>query len=563
MARLRRLLPIAAALVASCAHPSPAPRPPEPAPAPPAAPDPLVAIRADVEALLAAQGEILWRSWTAGQPGDPASALEGRERVLAPESLARVQEAAARAAGDERRALELLRAFLVGERLGHETAASGGRLARARAQAALTWEGREIAARKASALLAQEEDAGRRALIERALAQAEGRWRPLAEAHRRAVDAAARALGTRGALALAASLRGESPEALAARAEEALDATADPYRALMEDLSRRELGLPLERLRGRDLPRLFALAQEPRAFPADKAAGRALATLHLLGIDLEGRPGVTLDLGPRPGKDPRPLLLPVEVPGSVRVSWAPADGVAEARGVLRTFGGAAFYAEVKAATPEFRRLGGVALDAWGGLFEELAGDPVWLTEQTGLSGHSLEPVVRAAAARRLHGLREAAARLLLELARGAGPPLAPARVQALCQRAFAHPVEAEEAALFAAEPDPLLYSADALASTMLAAQAEAWLARQGGPAWWRAAASGAALRAALAEGSRRSPEELSRSFGFERLDAGALAAAARARGAWAGVRFDVRHPGTLKGSGARPSLGAPASGEDP
>lgn len=515
--------------------PRPAPDPVPPAPPPP--PDPLIAIRADVEALQAAQGDILWRSWTAGQAGDPASALAGRERLLSPASLASVREAAARAAGDERRALELLQAFLVGERLGRDTAATGERLAAARAGATIPWEGREIPVRKASALLAQEPDGSRRARIEKALAAAEGRQAALAEAHRRALDDSARALGAEGALALAASLRGETLAALAARAEEALATTEAPYRALMGALARRELGIPLDQLRGRDLPRLLALAQEPRAFPASEAAPRALAALRGLGVDLAARPGVVLDLTARPGKDPRPLLLPVRVPGSIRVSCGPGGGVAEARALLRTLGGAAFYAEARSPVLEFRLLGGVTADAWGGLFEELAGDPLWLAEQTGLSEHSLEPVVRAAAARRLHALREAAARLLLELSRAAGKAPSPEAVRALCQRAFAHPVEAEEAALFAAEPDPLLRSADALASMLLSAQAEAFLARQGDRAWWRSAAAGAALRAALAEGSRLSPEALSRSLGFERLDAGAAAAAARTRGGWAGVGF--------------------------
>jgi hypothetical protein len=532
--------PLAIALLcaacAACVHERPRPAP-DPAPPPPPPPDPLIAIRADVEALLAAQGEILWRSWTAGEAGDPAGALAGRERLLAPGSLAAVREAAARAAGDERRALDLLQAFLVGERLGRDTAATGERLAAARAGATFPWEGREIPVRKASALLAQEADGSRRARIERALALAEGRQLPLAEAHRRALDESARSLGAGGALALAASLRGETLAALSARAEEVLSATEAPYRALMEALARAELGIPLDQLRGRDLPRLFALAQEPRAFPAGEAAPRALATLRGLGIDLAARPGVVLDLAARPGKDPRPLLLPVRVPGSIRVSCAPAGGVAEARGLLRTLGGAAGYAEARSPVLEFRLLGGVTADAWGGLFEELAGNPLWLGEQSGLSGHSLSPVVRAAAARRMHALREAAARLLLELSRAGGKAAAPGVAQALCQRAFAHPVEADEAALFAAEPDPLLRSADALASMLLAAQAEAFLERQGGPAWWRSAAAGEALRAAMAGGSRLAPDALSRSFGFERLDAGAAVASARARAEWAGGGF--------------------------
>lgn len=542
MARLRRLLPIALALGAACAHVdapvpalAPAPPPPPPAPAPP--PDPVVPIRAEVEALLSAQGEILWHAWTSGEPADPSQALSGHELLHAPGALAAVREARDRAAGVERRALSLLEAFLAGERLTGQSAASSGRLAAARAQATVTWEGRELPLRKVPSLLAAEDDAGRRARIEEVAARAEARLRSLAEEHRRALDAAARKLGAASARELAAAWRGEPLAALAARAEAALAATEAPYRALMEGLARRELNLPLDRLRGRDLPRLFALAQEPRAFPAAAAAGRALDTLRELGVDLAARPGVVLDLAARPGKEPRPLLLPVRVPDSVRVSAAPAGGVAEARALLRVLGSAAYFSGIAAPELEFRRFGAVTAEAWGTLFEELAGDPAWLAEKTGLSPDNLEPVVLAAAARRLHLARDAAARLLYEARRPADPAAAEALARDVAARAFLHPVDAAEAALWTAGGDPLLRSANTLDAALLAAQAEAWLARLGGPAWWRSEKAGAALRAAWAEGSRLPPGALSRAFGFDRLDAAALVAACRARGERAGLRF--------------------------
>ncbi len=560
MARLRRLLPvIALALGAACAHvdppaPAPAPPPAPPAPAPP--PDPVAPIRAEVEALLSAQGEILWHAWITGEPGDPSRALSGRELLHDPGALAAVREARGRATGAESRALSLLEAFLAGERLTRESAASADRLAAARAQATVTWEGRELPLRKLPALLAAEDDAGRRARIEEVAARAEARLRPLAEEQRRALDAAARKLGAASARELAAAWRGEPLAALAARAEAVLAATEAPYRALMEGLARRELNLPLARLRARDLPRLFALAQEPRAFPAAAAAPRALDTLRGLGVDLASRPGVILDLAARPGKEPRPLLLPVEVPAGVRVSAAPAGGVAEARALLRVLGSAAYFSAITAPELEFRRLGPVTADAWGALFEELAGDPAWLAEKTGLSPDNLEPVVLAAAARRLHQVRDAAARLLYEAGRPADTAGAEGLARAVAARAFLHPVEAAEAALWTADADPLLRSADALDAALLAAQAEAWLARLGGPSWWRSEQAGTALRAAWAQGSRLSPGELSRAFGFARLDAAALVDACRARGERAGLRVPV--PAAPAGSG--PATGFDGSG---
>jgi hypothetical protein len=539
MRPLRRppALPAALAL-AACLHRAPAaPTPPpaaSPAPASPARPDPLAAVRADAEALLAAQGERLWRAWTRGEDGEPASPPPELERLLAPGALAAVEGALGRADGDDRRALELLRAFLIGERMARDTRETWARLAAARARAVLRWDDREVPARQVPALLAAEPDAARRAALERALAEAELRWRPAAEAYRAAVDAAARGLGRASAAALAEDLRAAPVEALAARAEDVLETTQGPYRSLLEDLARRELGLPLARLRGRDLPRLLLLAQDGRAFPAAAAVPRALGTLRHLGLDLAG---ATLDLEPRAGKDPRPLLLPVAPPGDVRVSAAPAGGAGEARALLRTLGGAAFHRGAAAARLEFRRLGTVNADAFAGLLEELAGDPAWLAEHAGLTPHHLDPIVRAAALRRLHAAREAAARLLLELARAGGRAASPAAAREALARAFARPVDEDEAAAFLAEPDPLLRSADRLASVLLAAQAEDRLERLAGSRWWKEARSGAALAEAFAGGSRLDPEAMARALGAERLGASALAARARARGERAGMRF--------------------------
>ncbi|HQR30797.1 MAG TPA: hypothetical protein PLL32_10335, partial [Anaeromyxobacteraceae bacterium] len=85
---LRGLLGPAVCLAVACAHAPDAgsgdARPPAPAaaPAPAPVPDDLSRIRADVEALLAAQAEATWTSWTTGAPLDAARPLQGREWLL-------------------------------------------------------------------------------------------------------------------------------------------------------------------------------------------------------------------------------------------------------------------------------------------------------------------------------------------------------------------------------------------------------------------------------------------------------------------------------------------------
>ncbi len=526
MKRLFSTLPAFA--LAACAHAT------SPAPADPP-PDPLPAIRADVEALLTAQAEAFWKAWTGGGALDVAATYKGRDRLLAPETLEQVKKALERASGEERRALGSLRTFLVGELLSRESAKAAGVVAQAAAR--FEWDGKEVPARQLGRLLAAEPNAERRAGLERAYAAAASKWAPLAAAEDQAVREAARKLGYPDALVLAVEARGQPAKELGALADGLLSATDAVYRALMDDLSRRELHVPLASSRLRDLPRLFHTAHEPRGFPAAELVPDALATFEELGLGPKQIPGLLLDLDARPGKSPRPIALPVEVPGSVRLSAAPQGGLAEARAFLHELGAAVYYAQVTSPTMEFRRLGPAAVpETWALLFEGLAGDPGWLAERAGLSAAGLAREVRASAAEELHQARLGAARLLCELERARDPAHVAGAQQRLLARALARAVDAEEAARWPLEPDPLLHTAEALRARLLSAQAEAFLVkRAGAPAWWRSRDNGKWLSRTWSEGSRPSPQELSSVLGQPGIDAAAFAARAKARAEAGGV----------------------------
>ena len=219
----------------------------------------------------------------------------------------------------------------------------------------------------------------------------------------------------------------------------------------------------------------------------------------------------------------------------MRLSYTAGGGSGELRGLLHQVGAAAFYARIPSPVLEFRRLGAVTGEAWALLFEGLAGDPGWLAERTGLAEGHLAPLVRAAAARRLHQARTLAARILIELARASGRDAAVA-ARPILERAFARAVETDELDLFLAERDPLLASADTLRALLLAAEAEQHLVALAHGPWWRSPASGAAS-------SRRSPRdpgsacELVRALGAATLDGASLADSARARASAAGLRL--------------------------
>ena len=510
---------------------APAPAPESPTvPTPPAQPRAqLAALRAAVDRNLTAQAKVLWDAWTGRAPAD-LDALR-HEPVATPATLALVREARDGADGEERRALSLLHAFLVGEHLSAEATSAQA------PPAAVAWQGRSIPSFHVPALLAAEPDPERRAALERAWADAERRRGNADDARWQGIAAAARRVGYKSLLALAAELRGDAVDDLAALARGVLGATGPPYRALLHALAQVEMGKDLSSVRGRDLPRMLRAGEDARAFPAGRATVDVGETLVALGLDLARRPGVVLDLEPRPGKDPRALALPVEVPGDVRLSFAPQGGAAELRALLHEMGAAAYYAHVTSAGLEFRRLGTVTAECWAFLLEDLAGDPTWLAERTALAESHVAPIVRAAAARRLHAARTLAARILVEIARQREPARARDTARAVLETALARPVEPDELELFLRERDPLLEAADRLRAILLAAQAEAFLSGRAGGPWWRSKESGAWLAAAFAEGSRRAPAELAKSFGAQALDGAALAASSRARAAAGGVRL--------------------------
>lgn len=517
--------PLALLLAACCTH---APRPAQKADPPPA--DPLPAIRADVEALLRDQAEAYWKAWTTGASVDPAAAWAGRERLLSAETLRHVTESLAGSSGEERRALFHLRAFLVGERLAKASAPAAQALGAARARATFTWEGRLLPLGELGAALSAEPDAARRAALEKAHDSAAARLAPLAHAETQALEAAARGTGAADLLSLAAELRGEPPQALAEGAEALLAATDGVWREVAEDLARRELGIPLSRLRQRDLPRLVRLSHEARAFPAARLLEDGAAALRPLGIDLGGLPGLRIDAGPRPGKDPRPLMLPVEVPGSVRLSVLAGGSAAEARGFLRELGAGVALAHVRSAAVEFRRLGPASWSgAWARLLGALVGHPDWLAERAGLGNHGLGREVRIAWLERLHEVRLAAARVSAEVESARAPAGAAALRARILGRVLGSGADPTEGARALAS-DPLLQSVEIVRAELLAAQAETFLAaRAGGQAWWRSRQNGEWLRRAWAEGSRPTAAELAQALGYPAPEPSALARLARVR----------------------------------
>ncbi len=515
-------------LLAACAHAPVAsgPEPSPPAPTTPAdtttpsspwseaqGPDRFTPVRAAAETLLAAQAEAAWRGWTSGEPTDHAAIWKGREALLDPAVLAQLAEAIVAAPAPARARLERLRAFLLGEQLARATAGPTQALAAARSAASFAWEKRTVPLRQLHALLAGEPEGPRRKAAAEAWQASLLKLEKRTAAHDAALLRAGAERGLGGSLALAGALRLDEPEHLGAVAEAALAAGDATWPATLDALARRELGSSGSRLREYDLPRLFRTSAAPGAFPADRLVAGVTELLAGLGLDLSASGRLTVDAAPRPGKIPRPLVVPVEVPGQVRLSLTPLAGLDAVRALLHAVGVGLSLAHVAPTAPfEDRRLPPAwHTQAWGLLFEEIASSPDWLRAR-GVSPEAAQREADLDAGRRVHATRAAAATVLIELARAQHPASAAARWSELGPRALGHPIDRRDPPPWRLDPDPLLRAADTLRAHLLARQLSASLAALAGDRpWWRSPAAGDWLRRAWAGGGGWVPEPIGHS----------------------------------------------------
>ncbi|MGA9525631.1 MAG: chromosome segregation protein SMC [Myxococcaceae bacterium] len=475
------------------------------------------------EHLIRAQDEIVWKHWTEGAPLDLSARLEEQRALYTREALDRVDAVRRRTTEpDQVRALELLRAHFAGEYVALTTAPE--QEAFDTLQASLTFEvdGQAYPLRNLERLLARERNALRRQALHKAGTEVVTRLGPAAERLQQALDTARTAAAYGSRLELAAALRRTRPERVKALAERILVETDEAFRKVLEQLAARELRLPFENVRARDLPRMFRSRDVDELFPAKEIPARAEATVRGLGIDLHR--AVKIDDRPLPQKNPRPLALPVQIPDDVRLSVRPISGVRAQVGYLHELGHALHAAHTKQPSFELSRMGGSTVSrAFSELFAGLAENPIWLEQKAGLTGDRLAQYRAESAAWDLYLLRRNAGRALFALAVWSGEAADPAVAWGeIMSRALGVTVEESERVHHLLEADTTLASASALESTVLAHQLRAQLEKRFGPGWWEQVAAGEYLRSLWAHGTALDAEELARAAGDAGLAPDAL-----------------------------------------
>jgi hypothetical protein len=520
------LLPVLL-LAAACSTPAPKSAAPTATELARAALQPEVrALSAKAEALLRAQDELVWKSWTEGAPADLAKTYAGTEAWLTPAAIASVERLRGLTTdAGERRALAHLHAYLVTEWLAQNTVELSEAVAKLEQELTLGSGGQERPYRNLEALLAGERSALRRKALSESATPAVMRLSELLAQRRVRTEALVEHLGL-SAPELVAELREASLDELLALANQVLDRTQSAFATTLARLSWTELQLPVERVTRADVPRLFRLQGPDAAFPSSEIYPRAIRTLEGLGIDLPAMQNVTVDLRTGPGKNPRGLVLGVVVPTDVRVSLLPVGGVRDQRETLHQMGHTLHDALTRERRWELAKLGNrTVAEAWSFLLEDLALDPLWLERVAGLSGEAQVAWRTSALAQRLFLLRRAAGKVLFNAALrapGADPKATYGRIMTRVYGFPMTPADDERAEL---DREEFLASGDYLQAFLLSAQLAEALRMRCGPAWWQEKAAGDWVRGRLAPGTSLSAGELARALGGSGIGVDALLAA--------------------------------------
>ena len=415
-------------------------------------------------------------------------------------------QAIGRAVDGGRRVRELWR-FACSGYLGNLTRSYAEQIAAREAQLEATVDGTPIPFRMLVPTIANEPDRGKRAQLERLRNElTDERLNPIHLEAAHAVRDAVPALGVPDYVELHRRF-GVQLDELAEQCRSLLDETEALWEHAADRLFRERVGVGLAEAERWDIPRLFRAASWDPAFPPAQMLPALEGTLAELGIDLRAQPNVHLDVEERPKKSPRAFCAPIEVPDKVMLVIQPVGGPDDWRALFHEAGHAEHFAHTSAdLSMEDRRLGDYAVtEGWAALFDQLPGDPVWLTRR--LDFPRPDQFAREGAAEDLYFYRRYCAKLLYELEfYAAGDP---ADMRSRYVELLGDAVKIEPSATnYLADIDEGFYVTSYLRSWAFEAQLRTFLREQFGNAWFTRRDAGSLLRELWSEGQRVTADEL-------------------------------------------------------
>jgi hypothetical protein len=274
-------------------------------------------LSAQAQSLLETQNRLVWELWTEGKAVDIAATYKGKEGLFSIENIRKIARLRQLTKDPrEQRALTALQSHFAGEYLARELAEYNDAIANLEASLTFTVDGREVHYRELERLLANEKSAVKRRAFYSAAVPAIERLSQSLRRREERTEALVKELGYASYEAFGAELREADLGRLSVLAEEILKATQEPYRTVMERLSQHELAMPFSSITRADIPRLFRSREVEDAFEKEQAMLRVHGSLQGLGIDLTEMPNIYIDARDNPRKNPRPLTLAIEVPGT-------------------------------------------------------------------------------------------------------------------------------------------------------------------------------------------------------------------------------------------------------
>ena len=320
-----------------------------------------------------------------------------------------------------------------------------------------------------------------------------------------------------------AELRGIDLKRLREQTGRFLEETEERYGPVLEGQLERAALPALGKLRRSDLPRFFRAPGLDELFGAERLIASFEETLAGLGIDLRAQPNVHLDTESRPTKSPRAFCSTPRVPGEIYLVISPTGGRDDYGALFHEGGHTEHYANTAADLAfEFRQLGDNSVtESFAFLMEQVASDPVWLSERLGI--RDPEAAVEHTRAFRLVMVRRYAAKLAYELELH-GPSVdraaMPGRYAELLSRAVRVPWPR---ASWIADVDDGFYAACYLRAWALETHWRAALRERFGERWFSSPDAGEWLRDLWRHGQRLNADELLAETLGEELDFGRLA----------------------------------------
>ena len=527
---------------------------------------PLSDLRAEAEALVRIQITLGWYAQTVGEPSITALTYRGHEQLFSPKSIARVRKELARkdlSPGDRRR-LEFFKAYLAAEAIQLRTAHFDDEAYNAELKATVSLPGdlKPTPYKELEVMLQNEKDAGRRTAIEEARAKV---WKstlnPLLAAKEAENQRLAKVLGYRSYLQLGEEVKRVDLTRLLAEGHAFLLRTDGLFRALLDEVSQKQLGVPASTLHRADIARLRNAPKLEKYFPKELEEPTFLWFLANVGLDMKtvARTNIVIDDSANPLKEPRAACFAVHVPDDVRISVKPSAGIEDFATLFHEGGHALHFANATTQSFELQQLGPNSItEAYAEVFGKVWGDPLWLrhyrdfVRQYNGAHHTAIPLLTDADITDLSHLRVyndfyylrryGYAKLVYEsvlhgadasvwkgvYAKPTGDPMEVYR-NAFAE-AYGISLTDADALRFRTDVDPLFYAADYARAFLLAdVILEGLRTRYGGTTgdWYQNPEAGNFLRSLYAEGQREDVDEVAVKLGHARLDYGASEARAR------------------------------------